>query len=123
MKTALWKAAKLGAILAIPIFSILVISIWFVLSRNTLQADYEKIQVGMTLGEVYTILPDENYVSSVPGGHHKLWLRFDPPESTLIPCGTIWVVVDDETELVTHKTIEFREKNEFWKHWKRKLRL
>ena len=124
-----WAFGRRGLILLVILIPLVVVACVFTrLPPNDTEADYDKIQVGMTYEEGREILqktmrsyPDWNACTldrQPPGPHWESWVYFEEPSSYFVPPRSIQVWFNRQTEAVETKEIHHPQAFRYWEHWR-----
>jgi SmpA / OmlA family len=91
-----WK--RLGWLIGLPLTGVLALSLWLTLgeSRPITEANSRRVQVGMTLGEVDTLLGPAHQRSRMPAGASSFICIYSEDDgSAAVPGDVIAVTFDD----------------------------
>jgi len=131
MKLTLGMRGKLLLLIGAPFMFFLAASIYLGFSRNSLEADYDRIQVGMTSKEVLTIIEEMklrrgavvNMSHFDPAQEKPAQLIFSERSSSLVPYSRIRVIFSNRTEQALIKEIHRPTMDEHWDNCKYLLGL
>jgi len=120
---AIGKRGKLLLVAGVPVALLLVASLYLAFHKDALQADFDKLRVGMTASEVDKILMESGLINDVSSGDLRCWRTdYREPDSFLIPSGSVVVVFDPQKGLID-KSVHRPGMDDIWNHWKRQLGL
>lgn len=121
MKIALSNRGKLGLLVGIPIMLGLAVAFYLTFSRSALQADYDKIQIGMSASEADSFLVMEKNRAHLGGDPFYLQI-YVQPDSPVIPGSRICLTIDLQDRVIK-KEIERPSLGRIWNHWMNQLGL
>ena len=127
---ALSKRTKLLLLVGIPVALLLAALLYLGFHKDALQADYDRIQVGMTLTQVWEILPESDGTlcrwgsqrAKFGNGGLAQYFEFQQSDSFLFPGGRICGHYDFHQKVIDKK-IHRPTLDEIWPFWKRWLGL